>query len=240
MCAARPARAQSPHAAGTTTAAPTAPPPPGAPPTFGTAPVAGPEVSAATFAEAEKLVQVELSRADREMAAASWRTSMAALYERRTGPRKAVLEPELAPASRWIPLGAGERGTAAVHDRFVRSAADAILLSGERRGDCLLSGHASFALDRDSKAHLGAPHENLFGSAQTVRSKTALCHHAHVRKRAGAGKERGRGNRLGKVSRAAARGISWGAKDLLDTTGIATTYGGVNHSGTVYPPSMPR
>ena len=63
-------------------------PPPGAPPTFGAAPVVGPEVSASTFAEAEKLVQVEMSRAEREMAAESWRASMAALYERRTGPRK--------------------------------------------------------------------------------------------------------------------------------------------------------
>jgi len=35
--------------------------PPGAPPAFGTAPAVGPEVSAATFAEAEKLVRVELT-----------------------------------------------------------------------------------------------------------------------------------------------------------------------------------
>src|SRR5258708_16986940 len=33
-------------------------PPPGMPPAFGTAPAVGPEVSAATFAEAEKLMQV--------------------------------------------------------------------------------------------------------------------------------------------------------------------------------------
>ena len=33
-------------------------PPPGAPPAFGTAPPVGPEVSPASFAEAEKLVQV--------------------------------------------------------------------------------------------------------------------------------------------------------------------------------------
>ena len=35
--------------------------PPGAPPAFATAPPVGPEVSPSTFAEAEKLVQVELS-----------------------------------------------------------------------------------------------------------------------------------------------------------------------------------
>ena len=81
---------------------------PGAPPTFGAAPAVGPEVSPGTFAEAEKLVQIELSGAEREMAAASWRASMAALYERRTGPRKVALDAELAPATRWIPVGAAE------------------------------------------------------------------------------------------------------------------------------------
>src|ERR1700731_4704556 len=61
---------------------------PGAPPAFGTASPVGPEVTAATFAEAEKLVQVELTQAERNQAAGDWRDSMAALYERRTGPRK--------------------------------------------------------------------------------------------------------------------------------------------------------
>jgi hypothetical protein len=70
--------------------------PPGAPPAFGTAAAAGPVVSTATFAEAEKLDQVELSGAERLMAAGSWRTTMAALYERRSGPRKVALEPSLA------------------------------------------------------------------------------------------------------------------------------------------------
>ena len=42
--------------------------PPGAPPTFGAATVIGPEVSAATFAQAEKLMQVELTKAERDMA----------------------------------------------------------------------------------------------------------------------------------------------------------------------------
>src|SRR5580692_10494697 len=60
---------------------PGASPPPGAPPTFGTAPEAGPVVSPATFAEAEKLVQVTLTDAERDMAAANWRQSMAPLLE---------------------------------------------------------------------------------------------------------------------------------------------------------------
>ncbi len=70
---------------------------PGAPPTFGTAPAVGPAVSPATFAEAEKLVQVTLTDAERAMAASSWRTSMASLLERRAGPRKVPLDASVAP-----------------------------------------------------------------------------------------------------------------------------------------------
>src|SRR6266852_6351967 len=66
--------------------------PPGAPPAFGAGPAVGPEVSPSIFAEAEKLVQVEMTAPERAMAARSWRKTMAALYERRTGPRKVALE----------------------------------------------------------------------------------------------------------------------------------------------------
>src|ERR1039458_4858947 len=78
--------------------------PPGAPPAFGAGPAVGPEVTSSTFAEAEKLVQVEWTAPERAMAASSWRKTMAALYERRTGPRKVALESTLAPASRWNPM----------------------------------------------------------------------------------------------------------------------------------------
>jgi hypothetical protein len=99
------------------------PPPPGAPPTFGTAPGVGPEVSASTFAEAAKLAQVTLSPAERDMAAASWRKSLAPLLERRVGPRKVALEPEVSPATRWNPvLSAATAGPS--RDRFVRSTSD--------------------------------------------------------------------------------------------------------------------
>src|ERR1017187_766261 len=74
-------------------------PPPGAPPAFGTAPPVGPEVSPATFAEAEKLVQAGLSPAARQMAAGNWRKQMAPVYERRKGPRKLALDPSAAPRS---------------------------------------------------------------------------------------------------------------------------------------------
>src|SRR5262245_43843157 len=95
--------------------------PPGAPPAFGTAPPVGPEVSAATFAEAEKLVQLPLSPAARQIAAGNWRKQMAPVYERRSGPRKFSPDASVAPASRWDPLLPGQSSGAPTHDRFVRT-----------------------------------------------------------------------------------------------------------------------
>src|SRR2546426_3130483 len=105
----------------------TPPAPPGAPPTFGTGPVSGPAVSPSTFAEAEKLAQVTMSAAEREMAAASWRQSMAPLLERRAGPRKVALETDIAPATRWNPVLAGE-SSGPTRDAFVRSRSEAVPL----------------------------------------------------------------------------------------------------------------
>ena len=74
-------------------------PPAGAPPAFGTAPAVGPEVTTATFAEAEKLVQFPLTEDDRAQAAGNWRNAMAPLYERRVGPRKVAIPTTTAPYS---------------------------------------------------------------------------------------------------------------------------------------------
>src|SRR5882757_8470186 len=78
----------------------------GAPPTFGTGAGAGPPVTAETFAEAEKLMQVTMTAAQREQAANSWRTSLAQYFERRTGPRKVALADTDAPATLWNPAQA--------------------------------------------------------------------------------------------------------------------------------------
>src|SRR5215470_7079715 len=53
-------------------------PPAGMPPAFGAGPAVGPEVSPTTFAEAEKLVQVQLEASERAVAAKSWRSNLAA------------------------------------------------------------------------------------------------------------------------------------------------------------------
>ena len=95
-----------------------------APPAFGTAPSTGPVVTPATFAEAEKLVQVTLSQKERAQAASNWRQSLAALYERRVGPRKVALGDGDVPAMRWDPVaaaGAKLPAPGTTKDRFVRS-----------------------------------------------------------------------------------------------------------------------
>ncbi|HEX4284772.1 MAG TPA: amidase, partial [Terracidiphilus sp.] len=74
-------------------------PTPGAPTAFGTAPAVGPEISAATLRDAERLVQVEMTNKDLEQAAGNWRMQIAPLYERRVGPRKVALGEADAPAT---------------------------------------------------------------------------------------------------------------------------------------------
>src|SRR5215471_16869250 len=84
--------------------APAPTPEAGTPPAFGTAAPVGPEIAAATVAEAQKLARVELTAAEQTQLASSWRQSMASTMERRTGPRKVALEASLAPGTRWDPM----------------------------------------------------------------------------------------------------------------------------------------
>src|ERR1041384_204672 len=83
----------------------------GAPPTFGTGPGSGPAVTTQTFAEAEKLMQVTMSTAERQQAADTWRTSLAQYHERRTGPRKVAIKDTDAPATLWNPMLPGIPGS---------------------------------------------------------------------------------------------------------------------------------
>src|SRR2546428_4111329 len=99
------------------------PVPPGAPPTFGTGAGAGPVVTPATFAEAEKLMQVTMTPAERQQAADTWRTSLAQYLERRTGPRKVTIAATDSPAALWNPMLPGI-AVLPSRDQFVRSKPD--------------------------------------------------------------------------------------------------------------------
>ena len=203
--------------------APPTTPPPGAPPTFGTAPGAGPAVSPSTFAEAEKLAEVTMTPGERDVAAASWRSAMAPLLERRVGPRKVTLDPSVAPASRWNPVLAGQ-SAGPTADRFVRSTGDPgplptsdadiafapvtrlsrwieqKKLTSERLTNIYLQRLVQF----DPKLRCVITLTRDFALAQAKKMDTEIA----------SGKYRG-----------PLHGIPYGVKDLMDTAGIATTYG---------------
>jgi Asp-tRNA(Asn)/Glu-tRNA(Gln) amidotransferase A subunit family amidase len=196
--------------------------PPGAPSTFGTAPAVGPQVSPATFAEAEKLVQIELTGAEGAMAAGSWRTTMAYLYERRTGPRKVAFEPTLAPASRWDPILPGLKTTE--RDRFVRSNEDPGPLPTHDEDIAFASvtqlsrwiERRKLTSERLTRIYLERIERfnPKLRCVITVTRELALAQAKQADEEIAAGKYRG-----------PLHGIPWGTKDLLDTAGIPTTYG---------------
>ncbi|HEX7978515.1 MAG TPA: amidase [Gemmatimonadaceae bacterium] len=208
----------------TRTATTTAPTPetPGAPPAFNTAPPVGPEVTPATFAEAEKLMQVTMTPAQRDMAAKSWRTSMAALFERRTGPRKIALEPTLPPATHWTPLVTGEPVVAA--NRFVRSAStDAPLPTHD--ADIAYATVAQLSRwiearkltsERLTQIYL----DRIRRYDPKLRAIITLTPDVALQQARAADREIAAGNYRGPL-----HGIPYGVKDLLDTAGIATTWG---------------
>jgi Asp-tRNA(Asn)/Glu-tRNA(Gln) amidotransferase A subunit family amidase len=203
--------------------APTPPTTPGAPPTFGTGPVSGPPVSASTFAEAEKLAQVTLSPAHRDMAAATWRKSMAPLLERRAGPRKVALDPAVAPATQWNPvLSVGS--TTPRRDSFVRSPSDSTPLPAS---DTEIAYSPVTSLSRwiEKKALSSERLTNIYlrrieqfdpqlRCVITLTKEVALAQAKQADVEIAAGRYRG-----------PLHGIPYGVKDLLDTAGIATTYG---------------
>jgi len=198
-------------------------PPAGTPPAFGTGPAVGPEVSPGTFAEAEKVVQVEMSSADREIVARSWRGNMAALYERRVGPHKVTIEAEVAPYSRWVPILAGQKRRPE-RERFVRSSNDAGALPAKDEDIAFAPvwklsrwiETRKISSERLTKIYLERL-ERFNGKLRCVITLTRELALAQAKKadtEIAAGKYRG-----------PLHGIPWGAKDLLDTAGIATTWG---------------
>jgi len=210
--AARPSKAQTP-----------APLPPGTPPAFGTAPAVGPEVSPIAFAEAEKLMQVEMTAAERAVAAGSWRTTMASLYERRTGPRKVALEAALAPGTRWDPVLPGHT-EGPVHDRFIRTNSDPGPLPATDT-DIAFAPLTQLSrwieqrkLTSQRLTHVYLERLERFNPKLrcviTPSRELALAEARQADREIGAGKYRG-----------PLHGIPWGAKDLVDTAGIPTTYG---------------
>jgi Asp-tRNA(Asn)/Glu-tRNA(Gln) amidotransferase A subunit family amidase len=196
---------------------------PGAPPTFGTGVGSGPPVTPATFAEAEKLMQVAMTEAERQQAADSWRTSLAPYLERRAGPRKVTISDTDAPATLWNPMLPGIAPSPG-RDRFVRSKSDG---ASPPSSDDAIAFAPVTQLSRwiESRKLTSERLTNIYLSRierldPKIRSIITLTKdHALARARSAdaeiaAGKYRG-----------PLHGIPYGVKDLLDTKDILTTYG---------------
>jgi Asp-tRNA(Asn)/Glu-tRNA(Gln) amidotransferase A subunit family amidase len=185
--------------------------------------VVGPAIEATTIAEAEKLAQVTYSAAHRTQAAASWQVSMAPLYERRTGPRKVALEPSVSPATVWNPALPG-LAVGPARNRFVRSTAPAGVLPA-RDEDIAFAPVSQLARwietrqlssERLTKLYLERLQrfQPKLNCVITLTTDLALSQAKRADAEIAAGKYRG-----------PLHGIPWGAKDLVDTAGIPTTYG---------------
>jgi Asp-tRNA(Asn)/Glu-tRNA(Gln) amidotransferase A subunit family amidase len=203
--------------------APRQQPTPGAPPTFGTGRLVGPDISPTTVSEAEKLVQLKMADSEVAVAASSWRRNMAALYERRTGPRKVELEATLAPATKWNPVLADVKRVA-VRDRFIRSTANP---------GPLPASDEDIAYAPLTKLSRWIEQRNLTSTRLTQIYLRRLqqfdpklrCVITLTTDHAMAQAKQADAEIAAEKYRGPLHGIPWGGKDLIDTAGIPTTYG---------------
>lgn len=200
---------------------------PGAPPAFGTAAPVGPPVSPETFVEAEKLVQVTMSPEHRAEAAGNWQQSMAAVYERRTGPRKVEIGYDEPPATVWNPAltrlgtpmhGGAAAGTAssccAVTSKLPAREDEIAFATVAELGHWIQS--RQITSERLTKIYL----ERLKRFQPKLNCVITLTEEHALEQARAADREIAAGKYRGPL-----HGIPWGAKDLLDTAGIKTTWG---------------
>ena len=201
--------------------------PAGQPPAFGTAPAFGPDVTAATFSEAERLVQVDLDVNEVNEAAGNWRSAMAPLYERRVGPRKVALGAEVAPFSLTNPLQFnGDFGgyTPPGVDRFIRSAGAVLAIPADDEAIAFapVTELGGWLRTRQitSERLTGIYLERLRRFDPELHCVITLTAELAMQQARQADAEIAAGRYRGPL-----HGVPWGAKDLLDTAGIRTTYG---------------
>ena len=182
-----------------------------------------PEVTAASLAEAEKLLAVTLTPAERALAATAWDKQMLPHYERRIGPRKLALEPELAPATLWNPLLPGLAPPSSASS-FQPSTAQAPPLPAEEASIAFAPvTHLSRWIESralTSERLTGIYLDRLERHNPQLRCVITLTREHAIRQARQADSEIAAGKYRGPL-----HGIPYGVKDLLDTAGIATTWG---------------
>ncbi|QGZ41909.1 Asp-tRNA(Asn)/Glu-tRNA(Gln) amidotransferase A subunit family amidase [Pseudoduganella flava] len=199
------------------------PAPAGAPPTLGAQPPTGPAITSATFAEAEKLMQVKLTPAQRAMAAEAWPTSLAGLMKRRTAANKMPLGEDVAPMSRFDPVLPDTKAGPA-RARFVRGAADPGPLPASD-DDIAYASVARLSRWIEARQLTSERLTNIYIARcrrfdpRLLAVITLLPERALEQARQ-ADREIAAGHYRGPL-----HGIPYGVKDLLDTAGIATTWG---------------
>jgi Asp-tRNA(Asn)/Glu-tRNA(Gln) amidotransferase A subunit family amidase len=199
------------------------PAPPGAPPVLGSSPAVGPAVTPQTFAEAEKLMQIEMTPHDLAQAAGNWRESLASVYERRTGPKALNIEATIAPATVWNPTLPGA-AAGPVQNAFLLPTHRAQPLPTSDQDIAfapvwMLSAwikSRQITSERLTNIYLKRleTYDPKLHCVITLTREHALQQARAADREIAAGKYRG-----------PLHGIPWGAKDLLDTAGIPTTYG---------------
>ena len=168
-------------------------------------------------------MQFPLSSSERETAAGNWRKTMAPLYERRVGPRKFSPPPSVAPASQWNPTLPGQPA-GPTRDVFIRTANVRTPLPASDQ-DIAFAPVSQLSrwietrqLTSRRLTHIYLDRIRQFDSR--LRSVITLTADLALTQAEKADREIAAGHYRGPL-----HGIPWGAKDLLDTSGIATTYG---------------
>jgi Asp-tRNA(Asn)/Glu-tRNA(Gln) amidotransferase A subunit family amidase len=148
---------------------------------------------------------------------------MAPIYERRTGPRKVPLEPTLAPASRWDPALPGLT-VGPARDRFVRSeSAPGPVPSSD--ADVAFAPVTSLSRWIESRVLTSERLTRIYLARLERFDKTLRCAITITGDLALAQARRADAEIASGRYRGPLHGIPWGAKDLVDTAGIPTTYG---------------
>jgi Asp-tRNA(Asn)/Glu-tRNA(Gln) amidotransferase A subunit family amidase len=175
-------------------------------------------VSAATFAEAEKLMRVTFTPAQRTQAAESWNQNMGAFFDRRSF----HLTDTDVPGMLWNPVLRGT-GRMPKGNRIIRSSSEA----GVPRRDDDLAFAPVHLLSRWLQARqVSSVRLTELALARLERFQPQInCTITLIREQAiqqaeAADREIAQGRYRGPL-----HGIPYGAKDLLDTAGIRTTWG---------------